>query len=139
MQTKSVSKIRLAVFFLLIIGLNACEKDSTTDPTVNDRDKYLGVWQGTSTGPNGTRNFNMNFTASNSAQEQILMSNFDGAGTNTFIAANISGNSISIVRTLVNGEYIVGSGTYNSNNTLDFSFTVDDGQSVENRSGTARR
>ncbi len=139
MKIKSVSKTWLAVFFLLIIGLNACEKDTTTDPTVNDRDKYLGVWQGTSTGPNGTRNFNMNFTASNSAPEQILMSNFDGAGTNTFIAANVSGSSFSIVRTLVNGEYIAGSGTYNSNNTLAFSFTVDDGQTVESRTGTARR
>lgn len=128
------------IFIFLLLGITSCQKDNSTDPTqsVSDRDKFIGTWQGTSTGTNGTRNFNMSFTASNSAPEQILMSNFDGEGTTAFIPANVSGNSFSIVRTVVNGETIQGSGTYTSN-TLSFSFTVDDGQTVDNRTGSAHR
>lgn len=130
---------RSAAIVAAVLILNACEKDTTTEPGTNDRDKFLGAWQGTSTGTNGTRNFNMNFSASNSAPDQFLMSNFDGEGTNTFVAATADGNNFAITRTIVNGDTIEGSGVYNSNNTLSFTFTVRDGQTVDNRTGTARR
>lgn len=134
------AKVIAGVFILLLLGITSCQKDNPSDPTQSaaDREKFLGTWQGTSTGTNGTRNFNMTYTASNSAPEQILMSNFDGEGSNTYIPANVSGNSFAIVRTVVNGETIQGSGTYTSN-TLSFTFTVDDGQTVDNRTGSAHR
>ncbi|MBL7948693.1 MAG: hypothetical protein JNN19_06865, partial [Bacteroidia bacterium] len=65
--------------------------------------------------------------------------NFDGYGSGTFIPATVSGSDFSFIRTIISGDTIEGSGRYNSNNTLSFSFTVGDGQTVDTRSGTARR
>lgn len=138
MNVRSVSKTA-AIISLVLFFAYGCEKDSTTEISTSDREKFLGAWQGRSTGSNGTRNFNMNFTASNSSPSQILMSNFDAEGTGTFVPANIEGNNMSIPFTIVNGDTIQGSGVYNSNGTLSFTFTVRDGQTVDNRTGSANR
>jgi hypothetical protein len=136
---KKISNYSVIIFLLIVSCFYACEKTDEGPDTNSDRDKFLGSWQGTSTGPGGTRNFNMNFTASSSAPDQILISNFDGAGNNTFIAANVGGNSFALVHTQIGSDIYEGSGTYNSNNTLSFTFTIDDGQTVENRTGSAHK
>lgn len=125
---------------LLICSLTACEKTDDGDITGNDREKFLGAWLGQSNGNvQGTINFNMTITASNSAPDQILIENFDGYGSGTFIPATVAGSDFSLLRTIISGDTIEGSGRYSANNTLSFSFTVRDGQTVESRSGTARR
>ena len=87
----------------------------------------------------GSINFNMTITASNSAPDQVLFENFDDA---TAVAPSFlqrSADQFSFIRTIISSDTIEGSGRYNSNNTLSFSFTVRDGQTVDTRSGTARR
>ncbi|MFZ7107716.1 MAG: hypothetical protein ACO1HD_13905, partial [Bacteroidota bacterium] len=125
---------------LIVFGLSSCEKTDDGDISGNDREKFLGDWLGQSTGSvQGSINFNMTITASNSAPDQVLFENFDGYGSGTFIPATVSGSDFSFIRTIISGDTIEGSGRYNSNNTLSFSFTVRDGQTVDTRSGTARR
>jgi hypothetical protein len=124
----------------IAFGLASCEKTDKGDVTGNDREKFLGEWRGQSTGSvQGAINFNMTVTASNSAPDQIILENFDGYGSGTFVPATVSGSDFSLVRTIVSGDTIEGTGRYNANNTLSFSFTIRDGQSVDYRSGTARR
>ncbi|REJ84032.1 MAG: hypothetical protein DWQ44_03920 [Bacteroidetes bacterium] len=136
MKKKSYKAFTMLMLFVTAL-LSSCEK-TEEDPNTSDRDKFLGSWRGFSTGPGGDINFNMNISASNSAPDQILMSNFDGTGSNTFIPAVVSGNSLTIP-TFVGVDTIQGSGNYNSNNTLSFTFVVRDGQTVENRTATAQR
>ena len=136
MKTRA-SRYLFAVL-LCTVFFTACEKTEDTGPSTTDRDKYLGSWSGSSTGSGGTRNFNMQITASNSAADQIVLNNFDGVGTGNFIYANISGNSLSIVSTLVGSDRYDGTGSI-SGNTLSFTFTIDDGQTIENRSATATK
>ena len=132
-QKKIVAIIMIA-FFSIFYG---CEK-TEPDVATTDRDKFIGTWIAQSLGAGGPRNFTLKITASNSAPDQVLMNNFDGGGTNTFVPANINGNTLSIIRTVVSGETIEGSGAYSGGN-LSFTFTIDDGQTIENRTGTAHK
>lgn len=129
---KSLNKL-LGILSIILITLSACEKTDEQVP-VADRDKFIGTWDGQSTGVNGPRNFSLIISASNSDPAQILMRNFDG-GTGV-VYASVSGNVFSIPSQQVSAETISGSGNY-SGNSLSFSFTVDDGQTTEARTGTA--
>lgn len=134
---KNQKKIITIFIFTVITLFSGCEK-SETDISTTDREKFIGVWRAQSIGPGGNRNFTLTIAASNSAPDQVLMQNFDGGGTNTFIPASIAGNSLSIIRTVVSGETIEGFGTY-SGGDLSFNFTIDDGQSLESRTCTAQK
>lgn len=125
----------------ILLVLYSCEKNSTEDgPTTADREKFLGDWQGSSTGSSGNSlNWNMTITASNSAPDQILMYNFD---LYTMVVGTVSGNSITIPGAPLNvfaSDTVAGSGTYNSNNTLSFNFTIKDGQTTDYRTGSAHK
>ncbi|MBL0102567.1 MAG: hypothetical protein IPP51_01595 [Bacteroidetes bacterium] len=124
--------ILLSIFFI------SCEKTDPDGPSTADRDKFIGTWLGNSTGPGGTRTFNFTITISNSAADQVIFKNFDGTGTNASIFATVSGSSFSFVSTLVGSDRYEGTGSL-SNGTMSFNFTVDDGQTIESRSGTAHQ
>lgn len=124
-----------------LLVLYSCEKNSTENgPTTTDREKFLGDWQGSSTGSSGNSlNWNMTISASNSAPDQILMYNFDAY---TMVVATVTGNSITIPGAPLNvfaGDTVTGSGTYNNNNTLSFNFTIKDGQIPDYRTGSAHK
>ena len=138
---KIIKKSLIALAFISII-LPGCEKNSDTDPSVvtTDRDKFLGSWITTSTGPvHGTLNFTMSISAGTSSASQIVMENFDAEGSGTFVFGGISGSSVSIQQQVVNGDTIQGSGMYNANGTLSFTYTFRDGQTVDNRTATAHK
>ncbi|MBP9791456.1 MAG: hypothetical protein KBD57_13010, partial [Bacteroidia bacterium] len=82
--------------------------------------------------------FNLTITASNSNPDQILLNNFDGVGVGSYITATVSGNSMNFESTLIGQDRYDGSGTI-SNNVLSFNFTIDDGQTIENRTGSATK
>ena len=120
------------------LTINACEPDDVA-PDVS-RNDYLGAWTGQSDGPvNGPLGFQMNITASNSSSDGILMENFDAVGAGRKVVAYVDGGNITIPLNIINGDSIIGSGTYRSNGSLSFSFTVSDGQTVDERTATATR
>jgi hypothetical protein len=128
----------LVLLLLCIISFSGCEKTDEPIATGTDRDKFIGNWAGNSNGPGGYRVFNMTITASNSAADQIILNNFDGVGVGNIIYATVNGNSLSFITTLVGQDRYDGTGALN-NNTLSFSFTIDDGQTIENRTATATK
>ena len=136
MKNKSVKYFFAVILCTLIF--TACEKTDTSGPSTTDREKFLGSWAGSSNGAGGYRTFNMTITASNSAENQILLNNFDGTGVGSIIYASVSGNSLSIISTLVGQDRYEGTGTI-SGSTLSFNFTIDDGQTIENRTATATK
>ena len=124
----------IVVLFGISILIMSCEK-SEPEVTTSDRDKYIGTWDGQSDGSGGHRNFPLIITISNSSPDQIKMENFDGG--NGIVFATVSGNSLSIPSQVVSSETIQGTGNF-SINAISFLFSVDDGQSVENRTGAAK-
>ena len=131
---KIFNRLSAIIIVCLLIVITGCEK-TEPDITTADRDKFIGTWDGQSDGPNGHRNFSLIITASNSAPDQVKMENFDGG--NGIVFANISGNLLSIPSQMVSSETIEGSGTL-SGVTITFSFSLDDGQTIENRTATAK-
>ena len=120
-------------------GFYGCEPDDGVDPTV-DRSDYLGQWSGSSDGPiGGPINFTMTITASNSSPDGIIMQNFDGYGQGTYVIASVEGGNISIPRNIIGSDTLQGSGSYRSDGTLSFNFTISDGQDVDQRTATATR
>ena len=131
---KKIVAFFIVAFFSILTG---CEK-TEPDVVTKDRDKFIGTWNANSLGSGGSRTFTLTIAASNSSSDQVLMQNFDGGGDNTFIPATIEGDSLSIIPTVVSGETIEGTGAYSGGN-LSFHFTVNDGQTLENRTCTAHK
>jgi len=127
--------------FVTGMVLWSCQKDSENNPSTStaDLDKFLGTWITQSTGTSGTLNFTMTISAGNSSASQVKISNFDAEGTGTFVFGDVSGTSVSLNQTLIGNDTITGSGSYNSNNTLSFSYTIRDGQTVDVRTATAHK
>lgn len=130
--------LKILVVTGLLFSVYACEPDSVA-PDVS-RDDYLGAWSGQSDGTvNGPLGFQMTITASNSTPDGILMDNFDAVGLGRKVLAVVDGGNITIPLNIINGDSIIGSGTYRNDGSLSFSFTVSDGQEVDERTATATR
>jgi hypothetical protein len=137
-MNRKFSLTRLAWVALLFSVVYSCEPD-TVSPD-NSRADYLGNWNGSSDGPvGGPITFPMTITASNSAPDQILMDNFDGYGQGVKIIATVNGKTITIPQNTIGSDVIAGSGSLKSNGSLSFTFTVNDGQTIDNRTATATR
>jgi len=137
-MTIKLSLHRIALLALLFTVVYSCEPDTTSPST--SRTDYLGNWNGSSDGPvGGSLTFPMTITASNSASNQILMDNFDAVGQGIKVIATVNGSTITIPQNIIASDTISGSGSYRSNGSLSFTFTVRDGQTVDTRTATATR
>lgn len=137
MNSKKI--IRSVLFFSAItLFLIACTKTDTVTTSTSDRDKFVGTWIATTTGPSGQLNFTLTITASNSAPDQILLRNFDLTGSTAYIAASVSGVNLTMQSTLIGSDRYDGSGSIASS-IITFNYTVDDGQTIETRTGTAHK
>lgn len=133
-------KYGLLLQILTAFTFISCESTDDATPDDSGRDKYLGTWNGETDGPIGGQiNFTTEITASNTADDQIVMENFDGYGQSTYVVATVDGSTMTIPRNIIGSDTIQGSGSYRSNGTLSFTFTVRDGQNVDYRTGTASR
>lgn len=134
------SRILLRLFMAATLATTviACEPDDAVDPTVT-RDDYLGQWTCASDGQiGGPLNFTMNITAGTSSNA-IRMQNFDGYGQSAYVNATVNGGNITIPVNYLGSDTLQGSGTYRSDGTLSFSYSIRDGQTVDNRTATATR
>ncbi len=128
------------IIFLLVCStvFISCQKSNDVGVSTLDRDQFLGTWYGTTSGSGGQRSFTLTITASNSASDQILLRDFDGAGSTAYIAATVSGSSFTMTSTLIGSDRYDGTGSLSSG-TMSFTFSIDDGQGIENRTGTAHK
>jgi len=123
----------ISLFFVIGVVITSCTKQDAPD-----RDKFLGTWHVSSHGSvSGDLSWDMGISASNSASDQILISNFDQhSGTTTF--ASVSGNNFVISQQIISGDTIQGGGSY-SNSSLSFHYTTNDGVKIDNVTATAKK
>ncbi|MEO0312548.1 MAG: hypothetical protein RIQ89_2205 [Bacteroidota bacterium] len=127
---------RIIAFAFLASLLIAC--DSTEDPAIDDRDKFIGTWNVSSTGTqSGTLAWSLTISTSNSTAAGVLLKNFDKQGTNTTVRGETSGNNISYYE-IVSGDTISGTGVY-SGGKITFDYTVKDGVSTDVVTATATK
>ena len=127
-----MKKLRPLLVVILVCIFTACEKTDDSSISTSDRDKFLGNWNAISNGSGGQRNFQMTIVSSASSPEGIIIKGFDGGSANSNLPANVSGNDLSIVTTVISGETISGTGEMDGD-TLRFDFSVFDGQTTEPR------
>lgn len=125
------------VLFITILGMNSCEKNEE-DPST-DRTKFIATWYGNSNGSGGSLNFTMYIRTSNSSPDGVIIENFDGYGSGTFVPGSVSQNTLTLEQTILGSDTISGLMTYNSDNTLSLNFEVRDGQTLDHRTGSAHK
>ena len=126
-----VSKKVALLLIVLAAVFNSCEKSEPELPG-DDRAAFIGQYAAESTGPGGNRNFTLTITASTSAPDQIKMANYDGDNT-AIIFATVLGTQLTISSQSISGETYQGNGNLSNSKNLSITFSIDDGQTVENR------
>lgn len=128
---KGIRNIGSVILIGATLFLASCAKDDDTEATGDDRDKYTGTWTFNETSQVfGTSTYTVTVTKDNTSANQIIAKNFYhlGSNTNTFVV--VDGNNMTIQSQLVSGNTLSGTGSY-SNSNLTFSFSADDGQTVD--------
>jgi hypothetical protein len=126
---KSINKVFKCLIVCSVLFLASCEPDEETGP---DREAFLGTWVCTETSQVfGTTSFQVNIVESSANESQVYIRNFYNLGTTEQAYATISGKSINIPQQVVSNNTISGSGTL-SGNRINLSYSVNDGQTVDN-------
>jgi len=122
----------LAVFLLLFIA--SCKKDdSTPDNGTDARDKYVKSWTCQETSQQqGNSTYSITISKDVTSSNKILVKNFYALGNTTNTIMIVDGNNITISSQNVTGTILVGSGVYNNSTSMNFTFTADDGITVDN-------
>jgi len=121
----------LSLLFIFAAGFCGCTVDD--DPGGGDpdpRDKYLGSWQ-VSDQP-ARLNYEVSIQNNPSNSTEVLLQNFADLGGSAI--GLVVGNSIIIDKQSIGGNFQVeGTGSYIKSTELSFTYELDDGIDVENR------
>lgn len=132
-QKMMISKTLKSVLLVTLFGLTftACQEDTFEDDTSDVRDRFVGTWTVSETESNQTRNFDVTISKSDFNSSRINIFNFYKLGQQDSVIASVStvsSNTITIPNQVIQNTYgFSGSGVLQDDNTIEFSYTVDDG------------
>ena len=131
MTKKSVSLGKLALFmFPLALFPVACQPDEA-GPT-DDRDKFVDVWHCVEQSSQiGQTQYDVHINLSSTSTTQVLMENFYNVGFSFKAVATVSGSNLTLASQTYNGSQLQGSGSMNGNNSINMSYTVNDGSAID--------
>lgn len=131
---KRIRKIITVITIGATVFLTSCEKDDNSPgSSSDDRDKYIGAWTCNETSTQyGPSTYTITISKDVTSANKIKAQNFYHLGSTAYIFIIVDGNNMTINQEVISPDTLNGSGTYNSNNTLSFSFTNHDGQTVDN-------
>src|ERR1041385_9002787 len=96
---KKEKRALLILFCSVAIGIVSCQKNDTTTPTGNDRDKFLGTWHVISNHKSPlvapTQSWELTIVGGNSSNE-ILLDNFNQIGTTKSLTGIVNGSQVNI-------------------------------------------
>lgn len=131
MKNKLLRKILFATLTALVLFVVSCKKDDSSPS--DDRDKYVRSWICSETSQQqGNSNYTIIISKDATTSNQIIVKNFYHLGNNTNTVMIVDGNNVTISNQNVSGYIMNGSGTYHNSSSLTFSFTADDGITVDN-------
>ena len=118
---------------VLIAVVVSCSKTQDNTPSGSDvRDKLSGSWTSDETSKlSGKASYSVTISKDVTSGDGIIMKNFYQLGSNANTLASFDGTYITIPQQSVSGYSIKGSGIYNSNNTINFTYTTNDGQKTD--------
>lgn len=131
MTLKSIS-FRISLFAVTAVSLFAVACQPDTAEPADDRDKFVDVWHCVEQSSQvGQTNYDVHINLSTTNTSQVLMENFYNVGFAFKAVANISGSNVTLNAQTYNSSQLQGSGSMSGNNTINMSYTVNDGSSID--------
>jgi hypothetical protein len=133
------------LFLALLVGsmiFTSCEEDLNDEESGDVRDRFVGTWSVTETENNQTRNYDVTISKSDFNSARINIFNFYKLGESDSAFASVStvsSNTITIPNQTLNFHGISGTGVLQDDNTIDFNYTVDDGNGAVDVSASFSR
>jgi hypothetical protein len=131
MKRKSIFPVLLCA----VLFVASCKKDEQEPPasTGDPRDKFIATWTCQENSQvNSTSTFSVHISKSTTDSTEILFENLYNYGFNFKPYAQVNGNNFVIPSQVISGNTIQGSGSLTGNNTINMSYTVNDGSTVDN-------
>ncbi|MEI8201539.1 MAG: hypothetical protein WCH34_00890 [Bacteroidota bacterium] len=120
------------IFFLFVVVLTSCKTDpNTTNPTADDRDKYVGNWTCVET-PAAKVSFSVSISKNPGNSSEVLISNFNLLGVDVKPYATVSGTTLTIPTQWVcsNTTKLYGNGILVNDAKINLQYTVIDTDSA---------
>ncbi len=113
------------VGMILILSLNACEKDDdANDPDIDPRDKFTGAWLCTEDDKKIAYTVNIILDPSNSSQ--ILLKNFNLFGEDKSAYGIVTNNLVTVPSQPILNNDVYGKGNYINAKTINWEYYVND-------------
>lgn len=110
--------------------LVSCQPDEA-EPA-DDRDKFVDIWHVTETSSQvGQTNYDVHINLSTTNTSQVLIENFYNFGMSHKAVATVSGTSLTFASQTLNGGQLQGNGSMSGNNTINMSYTMNDGSGID--------
>jgi hypothetical protein len=134
---------RSRFFFLAIILLSglltSCQPDAQPTPA-DDRDVYVASWTCSEHSSQvGVSSFTVHINKSTTSTSQVLIENFYNLGFSYKAVTDISGTSMTIGQQTLNGNQLHGSGTKSGTNTINLTYYVNNGSTIDTCTATLTR
>jgi hypothetical protein len=131
MTLKSIS-FRISMLTVVAVSLFAVSCQPDEAEPADDRDKFVDVWHVVETSSQiGNTNYDVHINLSTTSTSQVLMENFYNVGFSFKAVAGVSGTSLTLANQTYNASQLQGSGSMSGNNTINMSYTVNDGSSID--------
>ena len=131
--------LRYSFFFVLVIlTMMSCQKETPPVNSPDARDKFASNWLcDESSSLNGSNpSFNVYIYKSTINNYQILLENFYSLGTANKAIADVVKDSLYLYPQIVGGNTVQGSGKWVNANTLNMTYSVNDGAQTDNITAT---
>lgn len=126
------SKIKIGLFFsiLILFSMAACNPDENED--IDQRDKFIGTWNcaETSTENSNTINFSVTISKDSLTENEIFMANFYLLGFDQKSRLIVNYSNLTFPQQVVCNKNVSGSGTY-SNNKVNLTYYVNDNADID--------
>lgn len=140
MMTNQSFSLKRFVLALLPVAFFAISCQPDEQEPADDRDKFVDVWHVVEQSSQiGTTNYDVHINLSTTNTSQVLMENFYNVGFSFKAVANVSGSNLTLNSQTYNASQLQGSGSMSGNNTINMSYTVDDGSAVDTCTATLTR
>lgn len=118
---------------------SSCAPDQQPAPT-DERDVYVASWTcNENSSQIGASTFTVHINKSTTSTTQVLIENFYNLGFSFKAVTDISGTSMTIAQQTLNGNQVHGTGTKSGANTINLSYYVNNGTTIDTCTATLTR
>lgn len=130
-------KYFLLLFLAVILVFSACDEViDDDDPTVEDREKFLGNWETTETSTLYPQPITFQISIEEDMNSsQIRLYNIYQLGTDVYAYAVVTGSSFTIPEQTVNNMIIEGYASLDGENKINIDYSVNDGADLDDVTG----